>query len=145
MASSSTTVKLAKQKIIIDGNLEMHGDFALLALNPQIFPLSLIYAASSPLLEQAYFVVDGDPSEEIVVELRPKDGTELQLVGRELGNQLIKELEKHHQKIILASEASSQEQPQQSERQSAQEDQPPQELSYKDDPLGIMKPWSEKE
>lgn len=138
----------AEQRVITEGNLEVHPDFALLALNPVLFPLPVVYAASRKFLSKVYVLIDGDPNEEIVVELRQKKrGVKLLEIGRELGNLLLKELEQYHQHTLPAldrfagaiatpsgSDESVPEQPQQEE----------QEMSYLDDPLGIMKPWSEE-
>lgn len=160
----------AEQKILVEGNLEVHPDFALLALNPALFPLPVVYAASRKVLGKAYVLIDGDPSEELVVEMRPKkQGVKLLGIGRELANNLLKELEQYHHKTLpclarfagaVASTAQAWEQPHQEVRQeqreekSKVEEQPLQEtrqeqreekeMSYLDDPLGIMKPWSEE-
>ena len=41
-------------------------------------------------LDRCYVLVDGDPMEEIVIELRPKDASsDLLTLGRELNNELI--------------------------------------------------------
>lgn len=145
MAAEQKTA--GKQKVLVEGSLEVHPDFALLALNPALFPLPVVYAASRKVLDRVYVLVDGDPAQEIVVEMRPKkSGVNLRDVGRELGNLLVSELERYHHHTLpgldrfaaaFATEGeggeSAQEQPQHEG-----------EMSYLDDPLGIMKPWGEE-
>ena len=149
MATKQKTVK--KQRILVEGNLEVHSDFALLALNPALFPLPVVYAASRKFLDKVYILVDGDPTEEIVVELRQKKlGVKLLDIGREFGNLLLKELEQYHQHTLPALDSfagaivdiGGNEEPVHEQPQQPQE--PEQEMSYLDDPLSIMKPWSEE-
>ncbi|MBS3165184.1 hypothetical protein J4439_07180 [Candidatus Woesearchaeota archaeon] len=114
----------------MDGNLEVREGYALLALSPSVFPLPVVYAACRPFAEKAYFLIDGDPAEEIVVEFRSKAGKlDLLALGRDLGNTLVKELERFHQERLPAIPF---------------EKPVHKEPSYLEDPLHIMKPWSEK-
>lgn len=139
--------KAAEQRILVEGNLEVHKDFALLALNPALFPLPVVYAASRKLLDKVYVLADGDPREEIVIEMRPKK-REVKLldVGREFGNLLLKELEQYHQHTLpaLDSFAGAIGTPAGSEEPASEQPQEQEGMSYLDDPLGIMKPWSEE-
>ncbi len=45
---------------------------AVISVNPKVFALEVIYAASYVLLDRAYFILDGNPEEEIKVLMRPK-------------------------------------------------------------------------
>ncbi len=144
MAAGQKTAK--KTKVLVEGNLEVHPDFALLALNPVLFPLPVVYAASRKFLDKVYVLVDGDPIEEIVIELRPKKkGVKLLDIGRELGNLLLCELENYHQHTLPSLDRFVETivVPDQEVEQPPQPQHLEQEMSYLDDPLGIMKPWSE--
>lgn len=44
----------------------------LIALNPRIYQLSVVMAASYVFLDKAYVLIDGEPEEELIVELKPK-------------------------------------------------------------------------
>lgn len=72
-------------------NLELHpeGNYAIVSINPGIFPLQVIYSASYSLMDRAYIVIDGNPEEEVVVTLRPKKGKDIEKLGREFNNELI--------------------------------------------------------
>ncbi|MFH1641593.1 MAG: hypothetical protein ABIC04_01705 [Nanoarchaeota archaeon] len=70
-------------------NMELHKDHLLLSINPKIFPLDIVYSAAYTLLDKAYIVLDGDPEEEIIAEIRPKTKTDLQKLGDEFNNELI--------------------------------------------------------
>ena len=149
MAAEQKTAK--KTTVLVEGNLEVHPDFALLALNPALFPLPVVYAASRKVLDKVYVLIDGDPNEEIVVELRQKKkGVKLLDIGRDFGNLLLNELEQYHQHTLPALDSFAEaivdtggnEEPVHEQPQQAQE--PEKEMSYHEDPLGIMKPWGEE-
>lgn len=62
-------------------------------LNPQFYPIEVIYSASYVLLEKAYFKFDGDPKKEVEVTIIPKKGYEGEEVSREFNDELINYLE----------------------------------------------------
>jgi His-Xaa-Ser system protein HxsD len=72
-------------------NIELHKqeNFALVPVNPKIFPLGVVFAACYVMLEKAFFVVDGNPEEQILVSIRPKKGKKLEAVARDFSEQLI--------------------------------------------------------
>jgi len=73
-------------------NLEIHRDknYVLVSLNPKIYPLDVVYSTCYVFMDRAYIVIDGDPAEEIIVELVPKEkGYDLEKLGREFNNELL--------------------------------------------------------
>ena len=56
-------------------NMEINKEegYALISINPKIYPLDVVYSAVYILLDKAYIVIDGDPEEEIIVEIRSKE------------------------------------------------------------------------
>jgi His-Xaa-Ser system protein HxsD len=54
-------------------NIEFKKDCAMLTINPEIFPLEIIYSAAYILIDKAFIVLDGDPKEQILVEIRKKE------------------------------------------------------------------------
>ena len=73
----------------IISNMEVHRDHLLLSINPKIYPLDVVYSAAYTLLDQAYIVLDGDPEDEIIAEIRPKRNMELKKLGNDFNNELI--------------------------------------------------------
>ena len=73
-------------------NMEINKEegYALISINPKIYPLDVVYSAVYVLLDKAYIVIDGDPAEEIIVEIRSKekDG-DVEEIGHELNNELV--------------------------------------------------------
>ncbi len=72
-------------------NIEIHKDFAIISVNPKLYPLSVIYSAAYWLLDRVHIIVDGDPETEILIEIRPKKDEELDLkeIGYEFNDELI--------------------------------------------------------
>lgn len=123
--------------------------YALFSINPKIYPLDLIYSASYILMDKAYIFLDGDPEEEIIVELRRKDenNQELKKLVYDFNNELLnyavykQQSEKNKpireailQKILLTND------PNYITPQINQPAQPDME-----DPEGILKLWEESE
>jgi len=54
-------------------NWEVEGDKALVTINPSLFPVEVVYSAAYTLMDVAYFILDGDPQQEIKVEITVKD------------------------------------------------------------------------
>lgn len=78
----------------MEGNLEIREKegYVWVSVNPKICSLDVIYSAAYMFLETCYVMIDGDPMEEVIVELRPKNQTELtdlRMLGREFNNELI--------------------------------------------------------
>ncbi|MBL7056499.1 hypothetical protein ISS07_06300 [Candidatus Woesearchaeota archaeon] len=61
-----------------------------LSLNPEIYPLDIAYSAAYAMLDRAFIVFSGNPKQEILVEIRPKeDGQDLEELGRSFNSELI--------------------------------------------------------
>lgn len=78
----------------MEGNLEIREKegYVWVSVNPKIYHLDVIYSAAYMFLETCYVMIDGDPMEEVIVELRSKNKTEptdLRTLGREFNNELI--------------------------------------------------------
>lgn len=67
--------KNAMEKYNELGNIEISQEkgLALFSLNPKIYGLDAIYSAAMAFQEKASIILDGDPAEEILVELRLKN------------------------------------------------------------------------
>lgn len=116
--------------------------YVLISINPKIYPLDVVYSAAYVLLDKAYVVIDGDPEEEIIVEIRAKEKKgDIEEIGHELNNELINyavyktQSEKNQpirqaiiQRALLTNnfEATTDT------------------TDYIDDPEGIAVPWEEK-
>lgn len=73
-------------------NLEIDkkGGYLIVSINPKIYPLEVIYSAAYVFLDQAYLLIDGNPEEEIFVQLKPKNRKEdLEKLGNEFNNELV--------------------------------------------------------
>lgn len=70
-------------------NMEIYEDHVLLSINPKIYPLDVVYSAAYALLDKAYIVLDGDPEEEIIAEIRSKIKVDIKKLGDEFNNELI--------------------------------------------------------
>jgi His-Xaa-Ser system protein HxsD len=72
------------------GNAELHEkeNFALVALNPGIFSLPVIFSAAYVLLDKAFIVIDGS-IDQIVVSMQPKEGKNLRSLVQQFNGQLI--------------------------------------------------------
>ncbi|MDK2849392.1 MAG: hypothetical protein PWP03_760 [Candidatus Woesearchaeota archaeon] len=73
-------------------NIDLFADFALVKVNSKIFPLSIVVSAAYDLMDKGYFVIDGDPEKEMIVEVRLQDSnsqTSLLELAKEFNNQLI--------------------------------------------------------
>lgn len=75
----------------MEGNLEIQEKegYVWISVNPKIYHLDVVYSAAYMFIETCYVMIDGDPQEEIIVELRPKEKTDLRKIGREFNNELV--------------------------------------------------------
>jgi len=55
-------------------NIEVDSEenMAIISVNPKLYALEVIYAAAYVLIDKAYFILDGNPEEEIKVLMKPK-------------------------------------------------------------------------
>lgn len=121
-------------------NLEIdkEGNCIIVSVNPKIYPLDVALSTAYVFTDRAYLLVDGDPSEEIIVQLRPKAKEDLEKLGREFNNELINYANYAVQSIknarlrdaimnrVLMTNTVEEEKP------------------WYDDPEGIAVPWEEK-
>jgi His-Xaa-Ser system protein HxsD len=136
-------------------NLEIHKDYIIVSVNPKLYTLDIIYSAAYALLDKVYVVLEGDPNEEILVELRSKTrGLDLEELGRDFNNELINFTVFKHQSesnreikeaIVKKSlETNSEEYCSSCRKEETNDDSgKSDEETYLDDPLGIAKPWEE--
>ena len=64
-------------------------NFVLIEVNPDIYPLEVVYSAAYVFLDRAYIRLDGDADEKIIVELRPKGDYPLGQLKNEFNNELL--------------------------------------------------------
>ena len=60
------------------------------SVNPKIYHLDVIYSASYVFLDKSYVFLDGNPKKLVKVELKPKKKYDLEKLGREFNNELLK-------------------------------------------------------
>lgn len=133
------------KKVRVIDNLEIHSDHVIVSVNPKIYNLDIIYSAAYVLMDKAYIVIDGDPEEEIIVEIRAKGKNNNEELGRDFNNELInyavykaqsaanQEIKETMVKRALMTNAGS-------DIVDVEDD----DSSYLDDPEGIAVPWEEK-
>ncbi len=75
----------------MEGNLEIYEKegYVWVSVNPKIYSLDIVSSAAYTFIEDCYVLIEGDPDEEIIVELRPKTGKDLRILGREFNNELV--------------------------------------------------------
>jgi His-Xaa-Ser system protein HxsD len=129
-------------------NLEIHEkeEYVLISINPKIYPLEVVYSAAYVFLDRAYLLLDGNPDQEIIVELRPKIKCNLEEIGREFNNELLnyatykKYAEKNdsiRQAIVHRALLTNSNDESEDIEEISEED-------YTKDPEGIAIPWEEK-
>ena len=64
-------------------------DYVLVSINPKIYFLDVIYSAAYILLDKAHIVLDGDPEEEIIAEIRPKGKQDLRALAMAFNDELL--------------------------------------------------------
>lgn len=83
-----------KKDVISKGinNLEIDkkGGYLIVSINPKIYPIEVIYSSAYVFLDRAYLLIDGNPEEEIFVQMKPKNKKEdLEKLGNEFNNELV--------------------------------------------------------
>ena len=62
----------------------------IISVNPKLYSLDVVYSAAYIFTEKCFVLLDGDPLQEIIVELKPKSqDVNLEVIGREFNNELI--------------------------------------------------------
>ncbi|MEM3555712.1 MAG: hypothetical protein QXF56_03285 [Candidatus Micrarchaeia archaeon] len=123
-------------------NIQYQKDCVLFSINPKIYPLEVVHAAAYSLIDRAYVILDGNPEEEIIAELRPKNKKEMKQIAMKFGEELLNyavyynqaKLNKEARETILGKVFSANIQP----TAEAGVD----EKCEISDPLGIAKPWT---
>lgn len=80
------------KELSMQGNLEINKKegCVLVSVNPKIYPVDVVLSSAYIFTDKCYVLVDGDPDEEVIVELRPKDKKEnIEKIGRNFNNELI--------------------------------------------------------
>ncbi len=139
----------------MDKNIKINEDenCILISVNPEIYPLDVIYSAAYVFLEKAYLLLEGDPKKEIIIKLTAKERInkeELKKIGKEFLNELIsygfykKQSEKNNlirqiilQRVLLTGAGENNDDCNSLMEETEEED-------YLDDPKGIAIPWEEK-
>lgn len=76
----------SNKKVIV----EEKQDSILVKINPKIFPLPIIYQAADVFIDKHYVFIDGDPENEILVTIKPKNKSQdLEKIGGEFNNELL--------------------------------------------------------
>ena len=61
----------------------------IISVNPAIYPLDVIYPAAYVFMDRAYIMIDGDPKDEIFVEMVSKEGCSLVELAGDFNNELL--------------------------------------------------------
>lgn len=152
-----------KNDIEIINNLEINNIKGTITvnINPKIYNISVIFSAAYIFIDKAYVVITGDPENEIFVELLSKDkDTNLESLGRDFNNELLNyavyfhqsEINKNLKDAIIHKTLLTNEQKIDDNNYDEYSDLKGynnidntvlSSQDYRDDPLGIAKPWSE--
>jgi len=81
--------KNAESRGINNLEIDKKGDYLIVSINPKIYPLEVIYSAAYVFLDRAYLTIDGNPEEEIFVQMKPKGKENLEKLGLEFNNELV--------------------------------------------------------
>jgi len=80
------------EKVNALNNIEIDekGEYAIFSVNPNIYPLDLVYSASYIMIDKAFVILDGDPKEKILVEIRKKKPEQnLKILVQEFNEELL--------------------------------------------------------
>ena len=142
----------------MEGNLEIQEKegYVWVSVNPKVYHLDVIYSAAYMFIETCYVMIDGDPQEEIIIELRPKEKTDLKKIGREFNNELVNYAnyavqcirnaglrETILKRVLLTNEPESIQNDPSSEKDYLEKDAKPWKEDI-EDPEDIAVPWEEK-
>ena len=124
--------------------IDKESNSVVISVNPKIFPLEVIYSAAYVFLDKAYVMMDGNPQENIAVQLKAKNsGEDLQSLALEFNNELVSysvyvvkaaRTSEIRKAIVQRALATIEE----SDIKLEEEFEPI------EDPLGIAKPWTEE-
>lgn len=81
---------LEKNNVLKNIEIDENGEYAVFSVNPAIYPLDLVYSASYIMIEKAFIILDGDPKEKIMVEIRKKkQDKDIKTLVREFNEELL--------------------------------------------------------
>jgi len=128
----------------MEGNLEINkkDGYVMVSVNPKIYPLDIVLSAGYVFTERCYVLVDGDPEEELIVELRPKKKESIENLGRDFNNELINYA--NYAVRALKNERMREMIVQRALQTNSEEPKPGPDKPWFDDPEGIAVPWEEK-
>ena len=158
-----------EEEMSMQGNLEINkkDNYVLISVNPKIYPVDVVMSSAYIFTDSCYVLVDGDPTEEIIVELKPKDKKEdVEKIGRDFNNELVNYANYAVQaiknsrlreailnRVLLTNSVQAgeefneytqdtpQQPPEPFEEAETSTNEPDEDI---DDPLEIAKPWEEK-
>lgn len=58
-------------------------------VNSKIYPLEIIESAAYVFTDRAYIILDGDPENEVIVMIKPKQGYDKRILESEFHNELL--------------------------------------------------------
>jgi len=61
----------------------------VLRINPDIYPLRVVYSCAYVFLDKAYIFLDGDPRKEILIRIKAKNGKGAHTIAEEFLNELL--------------------------------------------------------
>ena len=71
-------------------NFEIKDGRIVVSVNPKIYHLDAIFSAAYIFTDKNYIILDGNPEEEIIVEIKPKEKTgEMEKIANEFNNELV--------------------------------------------------------
>lgn len=77
-------------KVINNIEINEKENYVKVSVNPKIYPLHIVYSAAYVFLDKAFVNIEGNPEEDILVTIIPKDlKTNLEALGRDFNNELI--------------------------------------------------------
>jgi His-Xaa-Ser system protein HxsD len=62
----------------------------IVKINPVLYNINIVYSAAYVFLDKAYILLDGDPNTQVIVKITPKQNEDLERLGKEFMNELIK-------------------------------------------------------
>jgi len=70
-------------------NTKKEGGNFKINLNPQLYPLDVIYTAAYVFTDRAYISLEGDKDKEIIINIMPKENEDGEKLALEFNNELI--------------------------------------------------------
>ena len=80
------------ETVLTRGNLEINSkeNQVIVSVNPQVCPLDIVLSSAYIFTDTCYVLIDGEPNEEILVKLIPKNTqADLEKIGRDFNNELV--------------------------------------------------------